>query len=104
MDHPLIALIDQQIAKAEAEGQFDGLSGAGKPLDLSGNAADALLDRMAKEAGGASPLAVLRDQIAEARARVAALGEGPEKLEAQRDLAALETKRAPEIETIKRFG
>ncbi len=105
MDHPLIALIDQQIAKAEAEGQFDDLAGAGKPLELSGNAADAVLDRMVKEAGGnASPFAVLRDQIAAARVRVAELPDGEARLAAQRDLAELETKRAIEIEAFKKFG
>lgn len=32
MKHPLIDLIDAKIREAEAEGAFDDLSGAGKPL------------------------------------------------------------------------
>lgn len=32
MDHPLIDLIDARIRKAQADGAFDNLPGAGKPL------------------------------------------------------------------------
>ena len=32
MDHPLIDLIDAKVREAEAEGAFDNLPGAGKPL------------------------------------------------------------------------
>ena len=103
MDHPLISLIDQAIAKAEAEGQFDNLPGAGKPLDVSGDPLDALNARIRREEGVKAPIAVLRDQIAMARAAVDAAPVAD--LQARmKDLADLELKLALEIEAVKRFG
>jgi hypothetical protein len=43
---------ERQILKAQAEGQFDNLKGAGKPLDLSGDgSAEAIGLRIMAEAG-----------------------------------------------------
>lgn len=103
MDHPLISLIDQQIAKAEAEGQFDNLPGAGKPLDTTRDPYDALVERAREGAGAVSPIAVLRGQIAEARAALAGLN-GEAHRAQMKVLADLQTKLAIEIETVRRFG
>ena len=104
MDHPLISLIDQQVAAAEREGQFDNLPGAGKPLESLGDPKDALLDRMAKEADVRSPVAVLQDQIATSRARLRDLAEGDARKAEMKTLSDLQMRLAIEIETFKRFG
>ena len=104
MDHPLISLIDQQIAKAEAEGQFDNLPGAGKPLDTSRDPHDALMDRMMQEAEAQSPLGVLGAQITEVKARLAGMPEGTARRAVMKELADLQMKRAMEIEAMRRFG
>ena len=52
MDHPLIDLISAKIAEAEARGEFDNLSGAGKPLPKVDDPKNAVIDRIIKEAGG----------------------------------------------------
>lgn len=45
-------LAERQILKAQAEGQFDNLKGAGKPLDMSGDGSvDAVGFRIMAEAG-----------------------------------------------------
>ena len=104
MDHPLLSLIDQRIAAAEREGQFDNLPGAGKPLDHLGDPKDALLDRLSREAQVRSPLAVLREQIAASKARLQTLtDEAPRKAE-MKTLADLQMRLAIEMETMRRFG
>ncbi len=104
MDHPLISLIDQKIAAAEKEGQFDNLSGAGKPLAGLGDPKDALLDRLTKEAEVKSPIVVLKEQIEAAKRRLSGLtDEGARKAE-MKVLADLQTRLALEIEAFKRFG
>ncbi|MBD3677265.1 MAG: DUF1992 domain-containing protein [Rhodobacteraceae bacterium] len=51
MDHPLIELMDQRIREAEADGAFDNLPGAGKPLPECDDPQNALLNRLVKENG-----------------------------------------------------
>ena len=72
MDHPLIELINQRIRQAEAEGAFDDLPGAGKPLPRCDDPENAVLNRILKD-NGAVPefvslsreLARLRDELRE---------------------------------------
>ena len=103
MDHPLMSLIDQQIAKAQAEGQFEDLAGAGKPLDLTGNAADAVLSRMMQEADATSPLVELKRQIAHAQACLPRLA-GEARHIAMTELADMQMKLAMEIERFRKHG
>ncbi len=104
MDHPLIDLIDIQIAKAQAEGQFDDLPGAGKPLDLSSDAQDAVLARMLKEAGAQSPLVELKRQVDEAQAAVKAAACDEARVAAMARLSELRVKLALEIEAHRKYG
>jgi len=101
MDHQLIDLIDQQIAKAEAEGQFDALPGAGKPLDLSRDPHGSLVERAREGAGAVSPLAVLKAQITDAQTALAGQ-EGAARKAQMKVLADLQMKLAMEIEAAKR--
>lgn len=103
MDHPLISLIDQAIAKAEAEGAFDNLPGAGKPLDTSRDPMDALVEKARQEAGVTSPLAELKRQVAEAEAALNGLT-GEALTTARKDLSSLRLKLALEIEAVQKHG
>ncbi|QDY71453.1 DnaJ family domain-containing protein [Qingshengfaniella alkalisoli] len=49
MSHPLNSVIDEAMRKAEAEGAFDNLPGAGQPLRNLHDPKDALLDRAMTE-------------------------------------------------------
>ncbi|WP_411890069.1 DnaJ family domain-containing protein [Yoonia sp. SDW83-1] len=104
MDHPLISLIDQKIAEAEKQGQFDNLPGAGKPLEHLGKPKDALLDRMAKEADVKSPMVVLKEQIAASKTRLKGLTNQAARKAEMKTLADLQMRLALEIEAVKRFG
>ena len=63
MDHPLIDLISAKIAEAEARGEFQNLSGAGKPLPKVDNPENAVIDRIIKEAGGVPEFVSLSKEI-----------------------------------------
>ena len=58
-------LAERQILKAQAEGQFDGLKGAGKPLGQAANdgSVDAIGFRIMAEAGALPREIQLRKQI-----------------------------------------
>ena len=104
MDHPLISLIDRAIAKAEAEGQFDDLPGAGKPLDTSRDPHMALVERAREGATATSPIAVVRGQISEVKARLSGLTGDAARAPVMKELADLELRLALEIEAVKRQG
>ncbi len=51
MDHPLYDLITAKILAAEAEGAFDNLPGAGKPLPRVEDPENELINRLMRENG-----------------------------------------------------
>lgn len=104
MDHPLIDLIGQAIAKAEREGAFDNLPGAGKPIADLHAPGDAVLDRLMRESGAKPEAVTLKAKIAETKARLAGLSEETARREEMRRLADLETRLAIELESMRRFG
>lgn len=75
MTHPLDAFIDQIVQAAEKRGDFDDLAGAGKQQVHPENPADAVLNRLTKEADAKSLVRVIRRQIFEGRALLKGLTE-----------------------------
>ncbi|MFW2542133.1 DUF1992 domain-containing protein [Primorskyibacter sp. 2E107] len=67
MDHPLIDLITAKIRLAEAEGQFDNLPGAGKPLPPCDDPENAVLHRILKENGGVPEIVSLSRELSRLR-------------------------------------
>ena len=63
MTNSLDAFIDQIVQAAEKRGDFDDLAGAGKPQVHQENPADAVLNRLTKEADAKPPVRVIRRQI-----------------------------------------
>lgn len=66
-------LSERQILKAQAEGQFDNLKGAGKPLDFSGDHSMEAVGFRIMAGAGALPLEIELRKAVEAQWRV--LGE-----------------------------
>ncbi|WP_237151572.1 DnaJ family domain-containing protein [Oryzibacter oryziterrae] len=99
-------LAERQILKAQMEGQFDNLKGAGKPLDLdeSAGSADAVGFRIMAEAG-VVPREVALLKAVEQQTAVwrDAVGEDERKREA-RKLAELQLRLDIEQEARRRFG
>lgn len=103
-NHPLEILIDRAVAKARREGQFDNLPGAGKPITDLHAPADAVLDRIAAEAGAVAPLVVLRKQVVAAQAELATLTDSQARTAQMKVIADLQLRLSLEIEAQTRFG
>lgn len=96
-------LAERQILKAQAEGQLDGLRGAGQPLaSTAGDTATEAGFRIMAEAGALPREIELRKAVAAQRARLAAAVGEDRRAEAAR-LADLELRLAIEAEARRRF-
>lgn len=104
MDHPLSALIDQIIQKAEARGDFKNLAGAGKPLAHLDDPTNAVLNRIMREADAKAPIVVIREQILASSARLKELIDPVARKEEMLVLAELQTKLALEMEAFRKYG
>ncbi len=104
MAHPLDHLIDQIVQKAERDGQFKNLPGAGKPLEAVGTAQDAVLARMMKEADATAPVVVLRRQILAAQDKLKTLTDETAKRSEMLYISELQTKLALEMEAFRKYG
>lgn len=98
-------LAERQIRKAQAEGQFDNLPGAGKPLDPSHDAGsiEAVGFRIMAESGALPREIELRKAIEAQTLRLqAAVGEAAQKAEMAK-LADLQMRLNIEAEARRKF-
>ena len=102
----LHSLVEGRIQAAMAAGQFDNLSGAGKPLpedDLAGLPDEQRLAARVLRMSGYVPEEVyLLRQLEEMRGRVGEMDDGPERRRARAELLAREMKLAILLETAGR--
>lgn len=86
-------LAEQRIVDALRRGEFDGLPGAGKPLELEDEPfvtpEQRMVNRILKNAGFAPPDIALRKEIAELRREIESLPRGERREAQQRRLALL---------------
>ncbi|MYM57413.1 J-domain-containing protein [Thalassovita mangrovi] len=92
MDHPLIDLINAKIAKAEAEGAFDNLEGAGKPLPECDDPENALLNRLVKEAGGVPEFVSLSRELQKLREELRETGDRSRRHDILKEMSMMEAK------------
>jgi hypothetical protein len=92
MDHPLIDLISAKIRAAEAEGAFDNLPGAGKPLPRVDDPENAVFDRILKENGAVPEAVTVSRALAELRARLRETADRDARAAIIRDIALMETR------------
>lgn len=92
MDHPLIDLIDAKIAAAEAEGAFDDLPGAGKPLPQVDDPANHLVNRLVKEAGGVPEFVSLSRELSRLRDELRETGDRTRRKEIMREMSMMEAR------------
>lgn len=104
MDHPLISLIDDMVAKAQRDGQFDDLAGAGKPLPPVDDPANAVVDRIMQESGTKPQAVLLLQQLTAARAHLAAVTDPQARKAAMKTVADLETRLAIARDAMTRHG
>lgn len=92
MDHPLIDLINQKIAEAEAKGDFDNLQGAGKPLPPEDDPENALLNRLVKESGGVPEFVSLSRELDRLRAELRETGDRTRRRDIMKEMSMMEAK------------
>lgn len=97
------SLIDRQIQDAADDGTLQRLPGFGKPLDLSRDPFDAMMDRMHKEAKVKPKAVTLKDQIIASTARLKALTGDDARRAEMKILADLQTRLAIEMEQLRRM-
>ena len=106
MAEEIFELIERQIRKAELEGQFRDLPGAGKPLpELDGSLgpAEQLANRMLRESGTVPPEVQLRQAVEKARKRLKTLPDGDARKAAMKELADAELRLSLALEARSRF-
>jgi hypothetical protein len=92
MDHPLIDLIDAKIAAAEAEGAFDDLPGAGKPLPQVDDPDNHLVNRLVKEAGGVPEFVSLSRELSRLREELRDTGDRTRRKDIMREMSMMEAR------------
>jgi len=92
MDHPLIDLINLKIAEAEADGAFDDLEGAGKPLPQVADPENALLNRLVKESGGVPEFVCLTREMARLRAELRETGDRTRRRDIMKEMSMMEAR------------
>lgn len=92
MDHPLIDLINAKIAEAEAEGAFDNLPGAGKPLPPCDDPENALLNRVIKENGAVPEFVSLGRELQKLRAELLETGDRTRRRDLMREMSMMEAR------------
>ena len=97
-------LAEQQIKKAEAEGQLDNLKGAGKPLKAeSGNSADAAGFRIMHEAGVVPREIELRKAVEALTAKLRDAPAGAERDAIAKELAGVQLRLDIEQEARRKY-
>lgn len=92
MDHPLIDLINQRIAEAEARGDFDNLPGAGKPLPPEDDPENALLNRLVRENGAEPRFVTLARELRALRAELAETGDRTRRQDILKEMSMMEAR------------
>ncbi|WP_417525682.1 DUF1992 domain-containing protein [Marinovum sp.] len=94
MDHPLIDLISARIREAEAQGAFDNLPGAGKPLPACDDPENALLNRLVEESGGEPEFVSLSRELQRLRAELRETGDRARRQDILKDMSMMEARIA----------
>ncbi|MDO6730730.1 DUF1992 domain-containing protein [Marinovum sp. 2_MG-2023] len=92
MDHPLIDLINQRIQKAEAEGAFDDLPGAGKPLPHCDDPENAMLNRLVRESGGVPEFVSLSRELERLRAELRDTGDRTRRQDILKEMSLMDAR------------
>lgn len=92
MDHPLIDLINQRIAAAEADGEFDNLPGAGKPLPPEDDPENALINRVMRRNGAEPKFVTLARELRKLREELAETGDRTRRRDILKEMSMMEAR------------
>ena len=94
MDHPLIDLVNARIAAAEADGAFDNLPGAGKPLKPCDDPENALINRLMEENGAVPEFVSLSRELSRLRDELRETGDRTRRSAIMKDMSMMEARIA----------
>lgn len=92
MDHPLIDLINARIAAAEADGAFDDLPGAGKPLPSEQSDPDGAISGILKRNGAVPEAVIVAQEMGKLRQELLDEGDRDRRRAILTELSMLQTK------------
>lgn len=92
MDHPLIDLITQKIREAEANGEFDNLPGAGKPLPKVDDPENALIRRIIEENGAVPEFISLSRELRKLRDALREVDDRTRRREIMKEMSMMEAR------------
>ncbi len=90
--HPLEDLIDARIRAAQADGAFDDLPGAGKPLPPENALENALFDRVVKENGAVPEFVSLKRELERLREELAETGDRAKRREILKNMSMMDAR------------
>lgn len=92
MDHPLLDLINARIRKAEAEGAFDNLEGAGKPLPRVDDPENEMINRILRENGAVPEFVSLSRELAKLREELRETADRTRRREIMQDMSMMDAR------------
>jgi hypothetical protein len=100
MDHPLIDLVNARIQKAEEEGAFDNLPGAGKPLRRVDDPENEMINRLMRENGAVPEFVSLSRELARLREELRETDDRTRRSEILKEMSMMDAR----IEIARRNG
>lgn len=95
-------LVDAAFKRAQDNGDLENLPGAGKPIAPSNLNSDPFA-HVYGESGTMTPFSDIQSRIREARKRLTEATEPGQRKAIQTEISSLETRKAIEMETWKRY-
>lgn len=92
MDHPLIDLINARIQKAEEDGSFDNLQGAGKPLRKVEDPENEMMNRLLRENGAVPEFVSLSRELARLRQELRDTGDRTRRSEILKEMSMMDAR------------
>lgn len=92
MDHPLIDLINARIRKAESDGAFENLEGAGKPLPQVDDPENEMVNRIIRENGAVPEFVSLSRELARMRDELRETTDRTKRLDIMAEMSMMDAK------------
>ena len=102
MESAINRLVEIAVERARRKGDLDNLRGAGRPIEKSSLTTDPFAHVYA-ESGVMHPVQELQEKIAQVRSKLAETSDPDARLALQKEIAQLETRRAVEAETFRKY-
>ncbi|UWQ90142.1 DUF1992 domain-containing protein [Rhodobacteraceae bacterium M382] len=94
MGHPLFDLIDARIKRAQEDGAFDDLPGAGKPLPQVEDPENEVINRILRDNGAVPEFVILSRELARLRSELRDADDRTRRADILREMSMMDAKIA----------